>query len=364
MNRRDLLHLGGGAALSVLSVSTWLDALAGHSQPRLTNGKVLVWLELRGANDGLNTVIPFRDSLYHKARPSLAIDAGPVLSDRLILHPALSPLLPVWSARRLAFALGVGWPQPNRSHFFATDQWSTASPSGTGIGWLASAVDNQRSPGPLIALSASGSSALDGGRALSLQMSAADLRSRDEAALNPDRAGTNPTLRSILQLEQAGHREVSRLRRLLKPLPKGLELPRNNLGQQVGLALQLIACSAPPPVLQMAHGGFDTHSAQDSRHHKALADLADALAAFDRGLRSMPRRPQVTLLVTSEFGRRLRENQSRGTDHGSASVAFLLGDHVPHPFLGAYPSLARLDDRGDLVPSLSPPDLYRQVLAL
>jgi uncharacterized protein (DUF1501 family) len=116
-------------------------------------------------------------------------------------------------------------------------------------------------------------------------------------------------------------------------------------------------------VLQLAQGGYDTHSNQAGRHARVLTELAEALAAFAAGLERLPNRPPVSLLAVSEFGRRLRENGSRGTDHGAASIALLLGDQLPAPFLGTYPSLTTLDDRGDLIAGLSPPELYRQVLA-
>jgi uncharacterized protein (DUF1501 family) len=364
MNRRGFLQLSGGGLLSTLATSAWLRSLAAEGPAALPAGKVLVWLELRGGNDGLNTVIPFRDRLYQQARPSLAISDGPVLNRDLILHPALAPLQPIWQARRLAVALGVGWPQPNRSHFRAMDQWATASPSGEGPGWLAAALDRQRRSGPLVALGPSGSLATEGGQALSLQMAPAQLATARDTDLEPARAGNNPVLRRILELQQAGHRELARLREGLAPLPSTITPPRSAIGQQVGVALRLIGGRLAPPVIQMDHGGFDTHLGQAGRQARALGELAEALAVFDRGLQALPRRPQVTLLVTSEFGRRLRENRSGGTDHGSASVALLLGDHVPHPFLGTYPSLERLDERGDLVPTLAPSRLYEQVLAL
>lgn len=143
-----------------------------------------------------------------------------------------------------------------------------------------------------------------------------------------------------------------------------MRIPAGLLGQQVAFALRLIGSGICPPVLQMSLGGFDTHGNQLVGHAQQLRLLAEALATFDAALQRMPNRPPVTLLSTSEFGRRLRENNSGGTDHGSASVALLLGDQVPHPFIGRYPSLARLDDRGDLIPSIDPPQLYRRALAL
>jgi uncharacterized protein (DUF1501 family) len=146
-------------------------------------------------------------------------------------------------------------------------------------------------------------------------------------------------------------------------VPSGILIPKGGLGQQVGLALRLIGSGTCPPVLQLAQGGYDTHANQQARHSRALSDLADALAAFESGLEQLASRPQVTLLAVSEFGRRLRENGSRGTDHGSASVALLYGDRISHPFIGTYPSLSHLDERGDLIPGLSPPELYRYVLS-
>lgn len=364
MNRRGFLQLGSTGLLTAVTSSAWLRSFAAQGSPALASGKVLVWLELRGGNDGLNTVIPFRDRLYQQARPTLAISDGPSLNRDLILHPALAPLQPLWQKRRLAIALGVGWPQPNRSHFRAMDQWATANPEGDGIGWLAAALDRQRRSGPLVALGPSGSRGIEGGKSASLQMAPAQLTAAGDSDLDPARAGDNQVLRQILQLNQTGHRELIRLRDGLAPLPAGVTPPRSAIGQQVGLALRLIGARVAPPVIQMAHGGFDTHSSQATRQARALSELAEALAVFDTGLAALPRRPQVTVLVTSEFGRRLRQNQSGGTDHGSASVALLLGDHVPYPFVGSYPSLDQLDDRGDLRPTLAPTRLYDQVLAL
>ena len=158
MNRRTLLSLllAGSAGVALAAPRP-----AGTGRSRAAAGSVLVLLELRGGNDGLNTVAPVHDPLYLKARPTLALRDGLPLADGLALHPALAPLLPLWQSRRLAFALGVGWPTPNRSHFKAADQWATGSASGEGPGWLTRAVPQ----GPLLALGPGGCAAMEGGAA-------------------------------------------------------------------------------------------------------------------------------------------------------------------------------------------------------
>ncbi len=361
MKRRSLLL--GAVALAAVPL---LDQLSARGATVGRQGKVFVLLELRGGNDGLNTVAPVADPLYLQARPRLALREGVPLGGPggLQLHPALASLRPAWEAQRLAIALGVGWPKPNRSHFKAIDQWSTGLASGEGPGWLATAFQKAGSPGPLVALSPEGSAALEGGPSLSLQLNLATLTAPALVMPDPSAAGGNQILRRLLALEEAGNRELARLKKALAPLPTGLIVPGGDLGQQVALALRLIASGLAPPVLEMSVGGFDTHSGQLGRQAGLLNRVGAALAALDDGLQRITDRPQVTLLTTSEFGRRLRENDSGGTDHGSASVSLLMGDHVPHPFLGTYPSLSQLDARGDLIPGLSPPDLYRQALQL
>lgn len=371
MKRRSLLSLLlASSAGSALAAGRLGSLAAGSPDPgapgadALRSRSVLVLLELRGGNDGLNTLAPVADPLYRQVRPTLALDAGEALplAAGLALHPVLAPLLPLWQSQRLAFALGVGWPRPNRSHFKAADQWATASPRGEGTGWLAAALDQRQHPGPLLALGPAGCPAMEGGEALALQLSPAELRARPNASFDPGQAGANAVLRQMLTLEQAGAQQLQRLRRELAPLPPGLTIPRGGLGQQVALALRLIGSGACPPVLQLAQGGYDTHANQAARHGRVLSELAAALAAFAAGLERLPNRPAVTLLAVSEFGRRLHENGSRGTDHGSASVALLFGEQLPNRLIGGYPSLSALDDRGDLIPSLSPPELYRRVL--
>jgi uncharacterized protein (DUF1501 family) len=369
MNRRTLLQalaLGGGLSLLGSASAARERRTAARTAPQRGAGpkRVVLLLELRGGNDGLNTVAPFRDPLYRRARGALALEDGVPLGDDLLLHPALTPLRPAWQAGRLAFALGVGWPSPSRSHFHAADQWATGSLQGEGAGWLAQAMEQSRTPGPLVDLGPHGAPALEGGKPLVVTLSDGHRRRPGREWPGPERAGSHAVLRRMLELEQDAAQAVNQLTAALAPLPQGVALPRGGLGHQVGLALRLIGSDRCPPVIALSQDGYDTHAGQERRHHARLAELGAALAALERGLERLPRRPAVTLLTVSEFGRRLQVNGSGGTDHGSASVALLLGDRVPHPFLGRYPSLERLDERGDLIPSLAPPQLYRSVLAL
>ena len=364
LSRRTLLT-GVAAAAASGGFTGLARAWAAGQGASLGSGHVLMLLELRGGNDGLNTLAPVADPAYRRARPTLALGSDAIaLADGLALHPALAPLEPLWRRGRLGFALGVGWPSPKRSHFKAADQWAAGDPSGEGAGWLARAYGSRAPSGPLLALDAAGCAATEGGTPLALQLGPAQLRGPSWLAQRSPALEVSPVLRQLIALESAGAREIERLRGALAPLPQGLDLPPGNLGRQMALALRLIGSGQCPPVLALAQGGYDTHANQGRRHQRLLNQLALALAGLEAGLQALPARPALTLLAVSEFGRRLQENGSGGTDHGSASVALLMGDRIPGPLLGTYPSLNNLDERGDLRPSQSPAQLYRQVLAL
>ena len=359
MRRRSLLQ-----ALVVGSGALALDPLLhiAATQARSAS-KVLVLVDLQGGNDGLNTLAPIGDARYQRARPTLALGPdAPLLGRGLALHPSLAPLLPLWTERRLSFALGVGWPEPSRSHFKAADQWATGRDNGLGAGWLARAFADHQGGGPLVSLDGAGSAAMEGGSPLALQITMAEMEAWKPSRFEPSLEVDSVVLRKMLELEVDSRRVLAELHSLLAPLPPRLALPRGRFGQQVALALRLIGSGICPPVLHLALGGFDTHARQAERHANVLQRLAQGLLAFEAGLKLFSKRPEVTLLAVSEFGRRLQENGSRGTDHGSASVALLYGDGLPSPFLGHYPDLGRLDGRGDLIPTLQPSTLYVHVL--
>ncbi len=353
LQRRQFLEL---ALLTGASVSFgWPN----NSRANKRKG-TLIWLELRGGNDGLNTVIPYKDEAYKLLRPTLRIEDGIPISNELAFHPALSGLLPLWEAKQLSLALGVGWPEPNRSHFKATDQWATASQSGEGIGWLAKTMDSHNLNYPLIGLGPTGSSAMDGGNSITLQLSKADLKKNTSSFKEiDDLFHQRPLLQKLLSLEKRSLEALNQIKKELAQLPKNHDLPNNSLGNQFALALQLVGSPNPPPFIQMEHSGYDTHINQKQRHGILLRQLTASLVAFHKGLKAFPSRSAVTILITSEFGRRLAQNGSGGTDHGSASTSILIGDQLSHSIYGKYPSLKNLDNRGDLISNLAPPDLYQ-----
>ena len=364
ISRRTFL---GSIAISTLSTTIPRCLQTKIKTTRKRSDHILLFLQLRGGNDGLNTLAPIDDPAYRHARPTLALGSEAVrLNQDLALHPALAPLQKLWKANRLAFALGVGWPEPQRSHFKALDQWAAGNSTGEGSGWLARAYADQSGLSSLASLDPAGCAPIEGEKLLALQLGTAQFHNKYKLKeINSFlKTTTSPILKRLIELELSGAQELDLLREALPSPMIGLNLPRGEFGRQMALALRLIGSGICPPVLTLAQGGYDTHSNQADRHYRLLSQLAAALTGFERGLQQLPNRPDVTLLAVSEFGRRLKENGSRGTDHGSASVALLLGDRLPSQFIGKYPSLEMLDSRGDLLPNITPPELYEKVLAL
>ena len=377
MRRRSLLQLSFwvalGAAIGPMARPAslgWGPRRAESARAQTTPGgsqRVLILLELQGGNDGLNCVGPFGDPIYQQLRGPLAVNAAEALAlgEGLAMNPALEALRPSLEAGRLAWLLGVGWSQPNRSHFLASDQWASGKASGWGgEGWLGRAAAARGEQGPLVAVGDGGAAALEAAGIQLLHLQQADLRGPTQHWPAPPQAGDNLALRRLLELEQSSQQGLRDLVAELAPTAvlDAARLPATALGKQLGLALRLIAGSQPPAVIQVSQKGYDTHANQKRRHTRLLQELAEALSGFERGLAALPKRPRVELLTVSEFGRRLQVNGSGGTDHGSASVLLRLGDQVGDKLQGSYPNLGDRDARGDLLASWSPPEAMAQLL--
>jgi uncharacterized protein (DUF1501 family) len=373
--RRELLRLGlGGSTLLACgtTVPTFLarSALALADGPRPdAGGRVLVVVQLDGGNDGLNTVVPHGDDIYYQSRPQLALKARDLkpIDDHVGLHPALDDFAKLRDEGRLAVVQSVGYPNPNRSHFESMAVWHTARlrPGREEPGWLARAADcgppGAVGDAPALHVAAGAlPQALRGGRQhVPSLVTAEQFRRRlglpesagpDEqrAALNriagQAEAGDNPLLQFVSRSAVATYASCARLERALGEADDARYPDDYGLARRLRLIARLIRGGLTTPIYYTQLGGFDTHAEQRYRHEGLLRELGRSLRAFLNDLDRSGEGGRVAVLVFSEFGRRLRENASAGTDHGTAAPVFVLGRPVQGGLHGPYPDLARLED--------------------
>lgn len=337
--------------------------------------RVLVVLQLAGGNDGLNTVVPYGDAMYYRARPALAVAESQAIrlskADGFGLHPALSGLASMYDEGLVSVVQGVGYPNPNRSHFKSMDIWHTADTNGTGDGWLGRYFDNQCSGAPSdcqahsgIAIGRSAPPAMQGRRHMPVSFESADLfrwagMEVDEALAEPYRAvmsegssaevarGSNAEFLMRTAMDAHVSSEQVRAAVGLRPLA---EYPRTPLARQLAMVAAMIRAGLRTRVYYVSHGGFDTHAGQgniNGTHANLLRQLGDAVRAFYADLGAQGNDGRVLTMTFSEFGRRVSQNGSNGTDHGTAAPMFLMGPMVRPGVIGRHPSLTDLDE-GDL----------------
>ena len=346
MKRRDFLRLAGAAPI----IGTFGGVA--FAAPAAGTRNLLILVELKGGNDGLNTVIPFADPQYRRQRSRLAIDRDAVhkISDTAALHPSLEKLVPVWSDKRLAIVQGVGYPDPNLSHFRSIEIWDTASKSAEYLdeGWLARALAKSPSPAGFAAegvvVGAADMGPLTGAtRAIALTNPEQFLRN---ARLARDAGGAkNSALAHILRVERE---IVQSAERLNAGHAFNTAFPAGPFGNAIKTTAQLAANPAGIAVIRVTLGGFDTHANQLGTHANLLRQLGEGLAALREALVEIGRWDTTLVATYSEFGRRPYENQSGGTDHGTASAHLVMGGRVKGGLYGEPPRLDRLDGNGNL----------------
>jgi uncharacterized protein (DUF1501 family) len=320
---------------------------------------VLVVVQLTGGNDGLNTVVPFKDAEYKKLRPTLAVKPDEVkkLTDSLGLHPAMGGLADLFQQGAVGVVQGVGYPNPTQSHFRSMDIWQAA---GTAEylpdGWLGRAMRHATLPG--FHLTAGGDDnaplALAGGparvpslaRLEDFQLKAGG-QQRDLIAAAAKPMGDAPGLLDFVKRTATDtYASSDRLRRLAADAPKAT-YPATRLADRLKLAARLIDAGVGARVIYVQQDGYDTHAGQGAAagaHAGLLGDLSGAIAAFHKDVAARGHGDRVLLLTFSEFGRRARENGSKGTDHGAAAPMLLVGSRVKAGVHGEHPSLTALDD--------------------
>lgn len=362
--RRDFLKLLGTAGVVSLAgpaPSLWSHALGAEATKA---DRVLVLIQLAGGNDGLNTVIPYQDDAYRKARPALAIGPGAVLklNDTLGLHPAMTGFRDLWDANRLAVVQGVGYPQPDRSHFRSMDIWQAGHcQERIPTGWIGRMLDQTVADSshaweaacigldklPLTCL---------GERVVPptiqrLEEFRLTSAGRDTAPVSTaawkQAAASSPGGSELEFLRRSATSAVTsaeRLASLSKEYRSATPYPSTRLAERLKLVAQMITADLPARVYFVTLDGFDTHSQQLPGHAALLGELSSAVSAFVADLDEKSRGNQVMVTTFSEFGRRLAENGSLGTDHGAASVLFTVTPTGKGGLYGAAPSLTQLDD--------------------
>jgi uncharacterized protein (DUF1501 family) len=369
--RREFLRLGLGTSALVScspTVPLFLARTARAAAPPAAGGNVLVVVELGGGNDGLNTVVPFKDDDYRKHRRLVQIPAASVrkIDSRIGFHPGLAGFEKLLQDRRLALVQSVGYPNPNRSHFESMAIWHTGKldPASQTPGWLAGALDARKSPaGDAPALHIAPAlvpqALTGGGRQVPSLVDLEQFRRRlgvpEAAGTREQRAALDRILAerrgkpgSLLEfVEQSSTLTYASSARLegVKATKGTSGVPNIfSLARRLSLIAQLIKAGLSTSIYYTDLAGFDTHSQQLTAHDFLLRELGGSLEAFCDELKQAGLERRVLVLVFSEFGRRLRENASAGTDHGTAAPVFLLGGAVKAGVHGPYPDLQDLSD--------------------
>ena len=370
MNRRHFLQslaaLGTPLAGTINGVA-WAAPQAATQVNNSPYNNLLILIELKGANDGLNSVIPYADPAYVSLRPRLAIARDQVLqlSAREGLHPALNPFMALWSEKELAVVQGLGYPNANLSHFRSIEIWDTASKSDEYLesGWLARTFAATPAPrqfaadGVVVGSSDMGPMSGAGARTIALADTAQFLRNAKLA--NPNADQRNAALKHILAVEQEIVHAASKLNTnyLFKT-----EFAKSAFGNQVRTAAQLVASQAGMACIRLTLGGFDTHANQLGTHANLLKELAEGIATLKSALVELNRWNETLVMTYAEFGRRPKENQSSGTDHGTAAAHFVAGGRVRGGLYGAAPELNRIDGNGNLAFAVDFRSMYATVI--
>ena len=350
MNRRDLINfLAAGIAIPLAPISI--------SAANIKSGKRLILVELSGANDGLNTVIPINDERYAEIRPRIKIDRSKAfnLGNGLVLNSAMRSLDGALQAGDLAIMQGLGYPGQNRSHFKSIALWETGG-DGTKSGkngWLTEDIEKFTGSEQLDAHGIS----LDGGMGIFASPSGVWLSMtslgqfstlQKKLAIPNQTLSSNPALSFVLDRAHALNSSMQSISSKISRLRnKNLNINAGDFGKQVSMAAHLIDAGISAPVLKLKIGSFDTHENQTQRHRRLLQDLSKGLSGLRRALKKSGHWENTLIMTYSEFGRRAKENESGGTDHGTAAPHFLMSGSLEGGVWGVHPDLGNLKD-GDV----------------
>jgi uncharacterized protein (DUF1501 family) len=382
LSRRQFLEVAGGAlALSTMS-PLWLRLGAAGAEPAPPTGRKLLLILLEGGNDGLNTVVPYGHPAYYDKRRTLAYKPEQVLklsdSTSIGLAPSLPKLSKLYEARKVGIVQGVGYDDPTLSHFESMDIWQTGRPKhDMATGWLGRYLDRSPAGPSVVRAVAIGNrlpTALVGGEQSGVAVPSFngftffDGGDNDPAS-EPHRLheaflrfgnGTvdDPIAQAMLRSEQDTVRAVRAIQKLGDPKAQ----PPATLADQVAMAVTLLSSDLGIEVAMVSLGGFDNHASEQTQHPKLLTQLDDAIDRFAAEVAAKGNAGDYLLMTFSEFGRRVEEDGSAGTDHGTAAPLFVVGDGVAGGLYGEQPSLTALDKNRNLIRTVDFREVYSTIL--
>ena len=384
MKRRDFIK--SAFALSAFGTQIPVMALGRKNQfgriVQWDTDRIIVLIKLNGGNDGLNTIIPTQDDIYYNARPSLAISPNDALTidEQNGFHPNLSAFQSLYQNGNMSLIHGIGYPQPNLSHFRSSDIWVTGSDADQYLqtGWIGRLLEQEYPDFP--------SNAPE--HPLAIQFNSANLLEFKTTGSNTGMMVFDPeTMYNLINgnyvagqddpapdtyggIELDFVREVDLLSFEYAEVinetagqgSNSVEYPETNLGYQMALTAQMISGGLETPIYRIYQSGYDTHANQNNDHSNLLLDLNNAVLAFMEDLSSQGLLDRVMVLTTSEFGRRYFENGSTGTDHGSSAPCMVFGNSVVPDIFGEQPSLSNLDQHNNLLIQHDFRQLYSSVI--
>jgi uncharacterized protein (DUF1501 family) len=375
-SRRSFFSRTLSSSTLVALYSTVPDFLArsAHAAKPAPDERVLVVIELNGGNDGINTVVPYRDEGYerHRSATRLATSDLIKIDDQVGLHPSMPDAARLLNDGKLAIVQGVGYPNPNRSHFESMRIWHTARPDAAdaaGSGWIGRVLDGRvgtspSGPGAIFVGSYPSPVAMRGRRSAAITLDRTDDFLLGDGAVRhslPREAGDNDELTAFIRRRTLDAYAIADRMATITRIAPGRRYPATRLAGGLEQISRLIKAGIGARFYYAIQGGYDTHAGQILTHARLLGELSGALGAFLDDLTTARLAERVAVLCFSEFGRRVADNGSSGTDHGTAGPVLLAGAGVRPGLLGRTPSLTDLED-GDLKVGIDFRRVYAAVL--
>lgn len=366
MNRRNFLTLTGTFTGGLLVLPEFLHAF-GSQNSLVVGEQCLVFVQLNGGNDGLNTYIPYENPLYSYLRTKIALNKNIVIgkNNGMAFHPSLKDFAQMQQNGDLTVIQNVGYPEPIRSHFRSQEIWQTAVDSNKYLneGWLGRYLDLQchgHQPTAGINLDSIDNLALKGAEPNSIT-----LKDPDRFKIKPGndenvKLSNNPQLDFVRKIANSLIEGSDEIQNALKQSKTEVSYPKTGLSKNLEWIARLVKGNLNSKVYYTSLNGFDTHDNQLSMHERKLTELNDALFSFYQDLKQAQLLQNVTIVVFSEFGRRVKDN-GNGTDHGTAAPMFIIGGNNKGTILGKNPNLADLDN-GDLKYEIDFRSVYASLL--